>query len=219
MYSLDVLAQYIHGSNTLDAITLTLEQTKGILANEATFGDSAEIAAPDGKEFETGIVTGHRHALETVLRMAKDQQPLSELGIRHLHEQMMGPILLSAGEYRECTLRIKGLLIASPPDGLTQRMDAFANLINAGIIKSKNKDQFAWRVHHEFFTLHPFIEGNGRLARLLLNYVRHRAGLGLAILGRQDRERYSKAIIEFQKQKIKKARSRTQVFRVTELEE
>ena len=70
---------------------------------------------------------------------------------------------------------------------------------------STKKDQLAWRVHHEFITVHPFIEANGRMARLLMNLVRLRAGLDVAIVRFEDREKYSKAIVEFQQHKLAKA--------------
>lgn len=208
MFPTDVVARYIHGSNALDGVTLSLEQTAELVEGFGSISDSTEFTAPGGKTFEAAIVLGHKRVFDAMMDFAKGRGVMSELRILEFHKLLMEELLLSAGEYRECSLKIKGLLIGSPPEGLKDRMPAFINLINNGLAKANNKEQLAWRVHHEFFTLHPFIEANGRMARLLLNYIRIRAGLGLAILGGNDRERYSKAIIEFQRQKIARARAR-----------
>ena len=84
-------------------------------------------------------------------------------------------------------------------------MASLIELANKGLERTDKKDQLAWRIHHEFITIHPFIEANGRMARLLMNLIRLRAKLDLAIVRFEDREKYSKAIIEFQQHKIQRA--------------
>lgn len=204
MLNRDAMARYIHGSNSLDGCTLSLEQTLSLLDREPSLTDSVEVMSDDGKSYEAGIVTGHKRAVEAMLKMASGKAELTQDAIKGLHETMMGDLLLSAGEYRECSLRIKGLLIGSPPEGLERNMGAFVQMVQRGLAKAKDFNVLAWKVHHEFFTLHPFIEGNGRMARLLLNFVKYRGLRQIAILSSNDRERYGKAIIDFQKQKIQK---------------
>src|SRR5439155_24401468 len=93
----------------------------------------------------------------------------------------------------------------SPPESLNPCSDALIALVNRGLEGQDKKDQLAWRVHHEFITIHAFIEANGRMARLLMNLVRLRGGLDVAIVRFEDREKYSKAILEFQQHKIQRA--------------
>jgi Fic family protein len=198
---LDTTAKYVYHSNRLDGIGLSEDQTRVIV--QAGSGPGS-LQGEDGKDYEPEVVLGHDRALKAMLLMAESKADLTHDSICALHKALMGELLLSAGEYRECSLRYKGLLIASPPDKLRERMDWFVGLVNSGLKKSSDPHKLSWRVHHEFITLHPFIEGNGRMARLILNLVRLRRGADLTIIPFEHRDKYSKAIIEFQQQKIKR---------------
>jgi Fic family protein len=198
---LDTTAKYVYHSNRLDGIGLSEEQTRTLLQ---AGGGPGTLAGEDGKDYEPEVVIGHDRALKAMLIAAENQNDITHDTICALHKALMGELLLSAGEYRECSLRYKGLLIASPPDKLKERMDWFVGLTNSGLKKSTDPHKLSWRIHHEFITLHPFIEGNGRMARLLMNLVRLRRGADLTIIPFEHRDKYSKAIIEFQQQKIKR---------------
>ncbi|MBX3468930.1 MAG: Fic family protein [Planctomycetes bacterium] len=202
----EITARYVYHSNRLDGLALSEEQTRRALAGGCAPTDV--LTGEDGKEYEAEVALGHARALKGMVLMARSDAPLSHDSIRALHQALMGELLLSAGEYRECTLRYKGLLIASPPDRLQERMEWFVGLVNSGLKKSTDPHKLSWRIHHEFITLHPFIEGNGRMARLLLNMVRLRRGLDLTIVPFENRDKYSRAIIEFQQQKIQRDRDR-----------
>ena len=206
MFPQDVVARYVYNSNRLDGVSLSEEQTLGILSGSIEKTDeTSELTGVDGKEWDLEYVLSHRRALDKVAELAAAKVPFSEELVLDLHKVLMGEILLAAGEYRECTLKYKGVLIASPPESLKPRMAALIELANKGLERTDKKDQLAWRIHHEFITIHPFIEANGRMARLLMNLIRLRAGLEVAIVRFEDREKYSKAILEFQQHKIQRA--------------
>jgi Fic family protein len=208
MFPEDVVARYVYNSNRLDGVSLTEEQTLGILNGSIQkTEETSELNGSDGKEWDIESVVSHKRALEKVGELAAAGVPFSENLILDLHKVLMGEILLAAGEYRECTLKYKGLLIASPPETLKSRTASLIELANKGLERTDKKDQLAWRIHHEFITIHPFIEANGRMARLLMNLIRLRAGLDLAIVRFEDREKYSKAILEFQQHKIQRAQA------------
>jgi Fic family protein len=199
----NTIARYVHHSNRLDGIGLSEKQTRDVLAR--TVDATATLTGEDGKEYEAEVVLGHERALKAMLVLVEQGAPLTTEHIKALHKALMGELLLSAGEYRECALRYKGLLIQSPAEGLPERVQAYVDVFNAGMSKTTDAHKLSWRVHHEFITLHPFIEGNGRMARLLLNLVRLRKKLELTIVPFEQRDKYSKAIIEFQQQKIARA--------------
>ncbi|MGE0710197.1 MAG: Fic family protein [Planctomycetota bacterium] len=208
MFDLETIVQYVYHSNRLDGISLTETDTRRILGNSASFDPDAELIGEDGRTFEAEVVLGHDRALRGMSLAASAEKPISEEQLMLLHRTLMGNLLLSAGEYRECILRYKGLLIASPPEHLKERMAWLVNLINTGLERAQDPHKFSWRIHHEFITLHPFIEANGRMARLLLNLCRIRRGLDLTVISFENREAYSRAIIEFQQQKILRAREK-----------
>lgn len=205
MFDLETTVRYVYHSNRLDGVSLGEDQTREVLAAGPAQDGSRLLRGLDGREFEAEVVLGHGRALRGAVMLAQSPRPIDEDAIRALHKMLMGEMLLSAGEYRECSLRYKGLLIASPPEHLAERMDWLARLIQSGLEKAKDAHKLSWRIHHEFITLHPFIEGNGRMARLLLNAIRLRKGLDLTTVLLENREQYSRAIIEFQQQKIRRA--------------
>jgi Fic family protein len=194
----DTTAKYIYHSNRLDGLAVTEEDTRALLQGATP----ESVTGDDGKTYEPEVVRGHERAFKRTLHLAKESAPLSTDDINSIHKALMGEILMSAGEYRECTLRYKGLLIASPPEHLAERMTKMVGLVNSGLAKGTDAHKLSWRAHHEFITLHPYIEGNGRMARLLMNFVRLRKGLDLSIVPFDNRDKYSRAIIEFQQQKI-----------------
>lgn len=200
MLDANTIVRYIHHSNRLDGIGLSEKQTRDVLAR--TVEATATLTGEDGKEYEAEVVLGHERALKAMLVLVEQGAPLTTEQIKSLHKALMGELLLSAGEYRECALRYKGLLIQSPAEGLGERVQAYVDTFNAGMSKTTDPHKLSWRVHHEFITLHPFIEGNGRMARLLLNLVRLRKKLEVTIVPFEQRDKYSKAIIEFQQQKL-----------------
>ena len=210
LFDLDTTVRYVYHSNRLDGVTLTEDQTRDALEEQDVLSGSAPLEGADGRRFEAEVVLGHARAMRVMSAIAQSSRPVSEVSIQELHRELMGDLLLSAGEYRECSLRYKGLLIASPPENLARGMGWLVRLVDRGFESCSDPHRFSWRVHHEFITLHPFIEGNGRMARLLLNLARLRLGLELTIVPFESRDQYSRAIIDFQKHKIDKAKARAQ---------
>lgn len=206
MFEPELIAAYVYNSNRLDGITVGEAETLRILAGGVD--PESEVQGEDGRAFEAEVVIGHADALRGMALMAQGGGPVTEGQLLLLHKTLMKNLLLSAGEYRECTLRYKGLLIASPPQHLGERMAWLVNLVNTGLELAQDPHKFSWRIHHEFITLHPFIEANGRVARLLLNLIRLRKGFDLTIVPFANREAYSRAILEFQQQKIIRAREK-----------
>src|SRR5437867_11598018 len=113
--------------------------------------------------------------------------------IQALHEIVTRGILDSAGRYREEQVWITGVSHVPPPAGQIVPLldDAFDDL-------SKLRDPVLRMIylHHRLAFVHPFLDGNGRTARLAANLVLLSAGYPLSVLRVEDRRRYYRALDE-----------------------
>lgn len=157
----DFNLHYTHDSTAIEGNTLTLMETKVVL----------EGIAIGGKTIKEHLeVINHAEAIEYIKSIAKDKEPFSENQIKAIHHIILKGIDDSnAGKYRMCNVRI-GSSKHIPPqyydiqDEMQRFIDWYYNETDNlhPIIKAS-------RVHIDFVGIHPFIDGNGRTSRLLMN--------------------------------------------------
>lgn len=152
--------EYTHNSTAIEGNTLTLVQTKAVLEDGLSVG---------GKTLrEIYEVVNHARALSYVRERVAEGVPLCEEVARDVHMILMENIL-SGGIYRSVEARISGAGF-KPPSGndmLYQIKDFFARLSERHDL---NPIELAAWTHAEFVRIHPFVDGNGRTARMLMNY-------------------------------------------------
>ncbi|RME71847.1 MAG: Fic family protein [Planctomycetota bacterium] len=201
MAEIERIAKYVYNSNRLDGVHIPYETTLELLIAAEAAGEGAtlsidEVTGLDGRSYEAENVTSHGAAFRRMQQLAA-HPPYDERHIRELHGTLMRGVLLSAGEYRECTLRYRGIPPV-PPEQIPQRLRRVLALMNRGPDRARDPKLLAWQVHHEFIYVHPFIQGNGRMARLLLNLVRLRCGLGsIEVIPFDKREEYLHSIVAY----------------------
>ena len=145
-------------------------------------------------------ISGHALALEYMLEHYKE--PLSQEHILKMHGLLTKGLVSPKyrGAYRDVPVWIGGheamLAIAIRP--------AMEDLVIQSV-KAKT-DVDCWGVHHEFETIHPFIDGNGRTGRLILNWMRLHNGLGFRIIDISERWTYYEAIQDYQRRRDGKYR-------------
>lgn len=160
-YEKDFELTFTHNSTAIEGNTLTLMETKVVLEDGISVG---------GKELrEIYEVVNHKKAYRYVKRCIAECKPLSETIVKDIHAILTENIIIG-GIYRNQEVRISGAG-HTPPAGnemYRQIKDFYADLDWKK--KALNPIEYAAWTHAEFVRIHPFIDGNGRTSRLIMNY-------------------------------------------------
>ncbi len=174
-------------SNAIEGNTLTRAETALVVEKGLTIG---------GKS-----ITEHLEATNTAaaLDFVKDQikrkpSELKEKDLLKIHEIILSGINKEdAGIYRRVSVRISGSAVVLPnPKKVQDLMDDFFKWL-----KTETKlhaVELAAEAHYRLVTIHPFIDGNGRTARLLMNLILMMKGYPPAIIRKNDRLPYIKSL-------------------------
>jgi Fic family protein len=163
-----------YSSNALEGNSLTETETKIVIEDGITIW---------GKPVRDHLeALGHSEAYDLLFRLAKNSD-ITEANIKELHRLFYYRIdAKQAGKYRKRRVIITGTDFIPPaPDRIPELMKSFI----AGLPKVRAKHhsvEFAAIIHKELVTIHPFIDGNGRAARLLMNLALIQAGYPPAII-------------------------------------
>ena len=163
-----------YSSNALEGNSLTETETKVVLEDGITIG---------GKLLRDHYeAIGHSEAFDLLYRLVK-KADISERHILELHKLFYARIdPKTAGRYRKVGVVVSGATISFPkPAELQPLMQAFVDEI-PGQRDTLHPIAFAAWLHIRLVTIHPFIDGNGRTARLLMNLALMRAGYPVTII-------------------------------------
>jgi Fic family protein len=131
-------------------------------------------------------ISGHALALEYILRHYKE-----EISIKHIlkiHELLTKGLVEDkyCGKFRDIPVYIGGHE-ALHPVAIKNAMDNFIYKCNNIKLNAK----VIWELHNNFERVHPYVDGNGRTGRLILQYLRLHIGLSLLIISSEHEERYA----------------------------
>lgn len=157
----DFKLRYTYDSNAIEGNTLTLHETKVVLEG-VTIG---------GKTLREHLeVINHAEAIEYIMDLVKNSVPISEYQIKSIHNLILKGIdSANAGVYRSVDVRISGANHIPPQPFLIQsEMDRFMQWYE-GEAQGLHPVIRASRVHIDLVGVHPFIDGNGRTSRLVMN--------------------------------------------------
>jgi len=161
-------------SNALEGNTLTESETKVVIEDGITIGGK-----PLRDHFEA---VGHAEAFDLLFSLAKRRE-VTESEILKLHRLFFYRIdPKEAGHYRKDPAIITGSTIELPPPS---KIKAVMKEFVAGIPELRDKVhpvEFAARLHVRLVTIHPFADGNGRTARLLMNLALMQDGYPVTII-------------------------------------
>jgi len=184
-----MMLEYTYNSNAIEGNTLTLRETQLIIEEGMTVG---------GKSItETLEAKNHPEAIKFVERLVDAKSELTEEVILQLHKLIMSNITEDAGHYRTTGVKITGATFMPPPSSQVKpRIDELLKWLR------ENPDELtpielAAVFHHRFVQIHPFSEGNGRTARLLMNALLMKAEYPfIATVPKLDRSKYLKTLAE-----------------------
>ena len=183
----DFTIRYAHHTTAIEGNTLTLEETQVVLEHGVTIG---------GKTVREHLeVINVREAWERLQSAVKPGPPLTEDAVLNIHKVLTQGILGDdAGRYRRMPVYIRGSMDV-PPNwvNVPDLMEAFASRFRTRPA-DEHPLRFAARAHVDFVGIHPFLDGNGRTARMLVNFLLMREGWPPALYTVTDRAQYMRAI-------------------------
>lgn len=175
----EFLVEFTYNSNAIEGNTLTLQETalalEGVTIDKKPLKDHLEAV-------------GHRDAFLYVVSLVSDKVPISERIIREIHSLVLINKPEDKGVYRRIPVKIMGAHHEPPQPYLVpaqmERLLADLSRNNRHII------EMAALFHLGFEGIHPFIDGNGRTGRLILNLMLMQAGYPPIDVKFADRRKY-----------------------------
>ncbi len=182
----EFVVEYTYNSNAIEGNALTLRETdlvlRGLTIDKKPLKDHMEAI-------------GHKEAFDYVKELIKGNIPLSENIIKRIHFLVLADKKDDRGVYRRIPMRIMGAAHEPVQPYLIQpKMEQL-------LIDFENSNEHIVtklaRFHIEFEAIHPFIDGNGRTGRLLVNLELMKAGYPPIDIRYMDRLAYYNAFDEY----------------------
>ena len=175
----EFLVEYTFNSNAIEGNTLTLQETalvlEGITIDRKPLKDHLEAV-------------GHKDAFLYVLELVKNKVPLSETIIKQIHTLVLMDRPKDRGIYRRIPVRIMGAYHTPPAPIMVPEM--MKKLVAEFTKKKLHPIENAALFHLNFEGIHPFVDGNGRTGRLILNLFLMQNGYPPINVKFTDRKRY-----------------------------
>jgi Fic family protein len=189
-------AEDTYHSTTIEGYRITREHVRAVLAGTA-------LDSPDRAEMERLMaLRGYSQAFERTVAFAAEADGgarLSEGMVLDLFVELWGPSvdaeIMTAAQlrgWRQAPVYIRGSAYVPPAPGkVPQLMRVWADSLNQLQMDAVSRAAVA---HWAFVHVHPFMDGNGRLSRLLMNLVLCSAGLPWTIIRAEERREYFEAL-------------------------
>ena len=178
---------FTYNTQRMEGSTLTQEDTKDLLIHDIT---------PNKKSQIDTIETQRHYDLFIRLVSSKKLKPITQDIVLSWHSEIFGQTKIGeAGSIRSYRVGIKGndeIEFVTVPQ-IKPKLKKLFSWINKydGVITPV---ELACMVHYEFVTIHPFGDGNGRISRLLMNYILYKYDYPLMLIKNIDRKAYFKSL-------------------------
>ncbi|WP_079710135.1 Fic family protein [Paraliobacillus ryukyuensis] len=182
----DYLIKNTYHSNAIEGNTLTVYETKAILEEGVTIS---------GKSMQEHLeAINHKQAILLSEEIVKKKEPITERSIKDLHGIILYGIDNSnAGVYRNDNAIISGASHTPPPFlSVPQEMSRLMDWYQQE--NTMHPVEKAAVLHSKFVNIHPFVDGNGRTARLLMNLELFKSGYLPIIIEKEHRSEYYRVL-------------------------
>jgi len=177
-----LIVEWTYNTNAIEGNTLTMSETKVVLEG-ITIGGKSMV-----EHLET---INHREAILFIEELVSNKEDITEWNLKNIHALILKEIdNLNAGKYRTENVLISGAKHI-PPKHFEVRY-----LMQKLVVEFQNQwSEYhpvvrATLLHGEFVKIHPFVDGNGRTARLLLNFELMKNGYTPIIIKNENRVDY-----------------------------
>jgi Fic family protein len=181
--------EWIYNSNAIEGSTLTLQETRLILETGLTIGGKSLR-----EHFE---VINHREAIAYIEDLVNQEAEITPHHVCQIHKLVLTQIDdENAGQYRKTPVRIAGADY-TPPDAweIPRLMIEWGN----ALVQDQREQHVvvsAALAHHRLAAIHPFVDGNGRTARLVMNLILMRDGYPPTVIQRIHRQQYYRVLAQ-----------------------
>ncbi len=177
--------EWTYNSNGIEGNTLTLKETQVVL-------EGITIGGKTVKEHLEAI--NHEHAIKYLNELVTNKKVITEWNIKNIHELVLKEIdNANAGKYRSENVTIKGTTHI-PPDYLIVPELMEKLIENFESWKEYHPVVQAALLHGELVKIHPFVDGNGRTSRLVMNLVLMNSGYLPIVIKKESRLKYYEAL-------------------------
>lgn len=175
----EIAIAFTYNTNAIEGSTITLDEARLILEDKV----APNKPLKDVRETEA-------HA-KVFMGLLKTEEKMSEALLLNWHEGIFGETKPDiAGRFRDYLVRV-GPYMAPDWQDVEKLMKQLISFVNES---SLNSVEVAARVHYMFEKIHPFGDGNGRIGRLLMNYILWKNGYPMLIIEYKKRKSYYKAL-------------------------
>ena len=193
-------------SNNMEGNTLTYGETKALILHNIT-----AQGKPLKDHFE---MTGHDEAIKWIMDIVKQKRPLTEIFIRELHKLCLKEPyevdaitpdgkptkkMVQVGEYKttpnHVATKTGEIFRFATPEETPAKMQELIDWYRQKIEKQDvNAILLAAEFHYKYIRIHPFDDGNGRTARILMNFILMQFGFPPVVIKTEDKQNYISAL-------------------------
>lgn len=175
--------QHIYHTVGIEGNTMSLSQTRSIVETRMAIGGKSLAEHNEILGLDAALKYINATLINRIGRISVED-------ILEIHRRVLGYVDPTEGGMFRRTQVFVGGHIPPGPNHIPLLMDEFSNWLNSDTALRIHPIKLAALAHYKLVHIHPFIDGNGRTSRLLMNMILMQAGFPPVIIPKQERHRY-----------------------------